>query len=170
MDTTPDSQFDQLTKKVNTLEIGLSKANETISNMGSAILRTLEGIKKQNESEDLRISEVLHRVLSSVVHELGHSIDKTREQLSQLERGFDIFPVDGHNVQENDKTVLVRRTSETTYDYSMAATPETVVNEGTERFTEWFNANPEVMGDRDEIYVNIVGYTKEVQPTAPVEV
>lgn len=165
MDTTPDSQFDKLAQKVNALELGITTVVKRVASVEDTMLRLLDTIKRREDSAELRISQTLHRVLSNVVHELGHSIDVTKEQLAQLERGFDIFPVDGHTVQENSKTVLVRRTSPTTYDFAMANDPGKVMNEGTERFTAWFNENPDVMGERDEMLVNVVAYTKAVQPS-----
>lgn len=167
MDTTPDSQFDKVVQDVNTLKQGMVTVIKRIEGIEDSVLRVLQSVQGTENSFELRIAQTLHHVLSNVVHELGHSIDKTQEQLSQLERGFDIFPVDGKTVHETPNSVLVRKTGEGTYDFAMASAPDAIKNEGTERFVKWFNDNPSVMADRNEITVNIIAYTKATRPTEP---
>lgn len=167
MDTTPDSQFDKVVQEVNTLKQGMVTVVKRIEGIEDSVLRVLQSVQRTENSFELRIAETLHHVLSNVVHELGHSIDKTKEQLAQLERGFDIFPVDGKTVHETPGSVLVRKTGEGTYDFAMSSAPDEIKNEGTERFVKWFNENPSVMADRNEITVNIIAYTKAVRPTHP---
>lgn len=78
--------------------------------------------------------------------------------MAALERGFDIFPVDGETVVENDKTVVVTKT-DSGYNYALARDPETILNEGCDPFSEFFDANPQLFSDRKELLVNIISYT-----------
>lgn len=168
MDTTPNSPYDVLAQDVSKMKQDVASLVKRSKSIELTILQILKTFKVGEEAFELRVARVLHNVMSGITHELEHSISETAKSIAQLERGFDIFPVDGHTVKENDRTILVTRT-ETGYNFALASDPETLHNEGTEHFAEWFQQNPEVMGDRKELLVNIIAYTTaKADPDAPV--
>lgn len=163
MDTSPNSPFDILAQDVARMKQDVAAVVKRSNELDVTILKILKTFKIGEEAFELRVARVLHNVMSGMVHQLEHSIESTAEGIAQLERGFDIYPVDGVTVKENDKTVLVTRLVEGGYNYSLASDPETVINEGTEGFSTFFDANPALFGDRKELLVNIIAYTTSKQ-------
>lgn len=159
MDTSPNSPLDVIAQDVARMKQDVAAVVKRCNELDVTILKILKTFKIGEEAFELRVARVLHNVMSGMVHQLEHSIESTAEGIAQLERGFDIYPVDGVTVKENEKTVLVVRTPEGGYNYSLASDPETVVNEGTEAFSEFFNANQALFGERTELLVNIIAYT-----------
>ena len=52
-------------------------------------------------------------------------------------------------------------------DYALARDPDTIINDGTQPFNEFFDANPALFGERTELLVNIIAYT--TKPKAELE-
>lgn len=160
MENTPNSELDKIGQELNAYKQREVVLTDRVAKLESTILRLLETMKRSEESFELRSARVLVKVLGNVTHELEHTIETTAEALAQLDRGFDIFVVDGHTVQENSNTILVRKT-ENGYDYAIASNPDKIINEQTEPFSKWFDAHPDVFGEKTELLVNIIGYTRK---------
>lgn len=166
MDTSPNSQLDVLSQDVAKLKQDVSLVLKRFQDFDVTILKILQTFKRGEEAFELRVSRVLRNVLGGIVENLDHSIDSTAEAISQLERGFDVFPVDGVNVKENEKTISVTKGLDGSYNYALASDPDCIMNDGTEPFNTFFNNNPDLFKDRDTVLVNIIAYTtmkKEVE-------
>jgi hypothetical protein len=167
MDTSPNSQLDVLAQDVSKMKQDVAAVVKRCNELDVTILKILKTFKIGEESFELRVARVLHNVMSGMVHQLEHSIETTAEGIAQLERGFDIYPVDGTTVKENEKTVLVTRLVEGGYNYSLASDPETIINEGTEAFSAFFDANQAMFNDKQELLVNIIAYTTKKSEQEP---
>lgn len=167
MDTTPNSPFDQLAQDVAGIKQTQAAIQKRLEALDVTILKILKLFKSGEEAFEVRVARVLSNTFKGLTDNLDHSIEDAAKGVAQLERGFDIYPVDGHTVTENERTVLVAKTAEGGYNYSLARDPESIVNEGCEPFSQFFDANPQMFGDRKELLVNIVAYT--TAPRAEVE-
>lgn len=158
MDQTPNSQIDILSQDINKIKIAQSKINSRLETMDQTILRLLKVLQTGEAAFEVRVSRILSNTFKGLTHDLDHAIDSTAQSLARLERGFDIFPVDGKEVKENEKTIQVTRRDDGGYDYALANDPDLILNENTEAFSNFFNQNPTVFGDRKELLVNIIAY------------
>ena len=163
MDTTPNSPLDKLAQQLSDLKREQGKILERMNSFDNTILKMLKVFKTGEEAFEVRVARVLSNTFKGLVDNLDHSIENAAIGVAQLERGFDIYPVDGDTVKENEKTVLVTRTPEGGYTYALATDPETHYHEGCEPFTKFFQDNPDVFGDRTELLVNIIAYTTQPQ-------
>lgn len=163
-DFLPDGPLDILARDVADLKRSVIAMTKRHQELDATILKILQTFKRGEESFDVRVARVLRNVMSGMVHELDHSIESTANAIAQLERGFDVYPVDGKTVLENERTILVTRTEDGGYNYALARDPENIMNEGCDPFSEFFNKNPEIFGDKKELLVNIIAYTTKPQP------
>lgn len=159
-----NDKHDQLLKLNEQLTRKLEKLEQHVQSQDEITKAVLETLKRGEELFELRTSRVLLNIFKSLAHNLEHVIEATQEKLHAESQGFEIKVVDGVNVKETDRTIVVRKT-ETGYDFSAASDPDVVCNENTTAFVNYFNANPDVFGDRTEILVNITVFVKQ----APVE-
>lgn len=171
MDTTPNSPFDQLAQDVASIKQTQADIQKRLNEFDGTILKILKLFKSGEESFEVRVARVLSNTFKGLTDNLDHSIEDAAKGVAALERGFDIYPVDGKTVLENEQTVVVTKTPEGGYNYALARDPESVLNEGCEPFSEFFDANPQVFGERTELLVNIIAYTtaKAKEPEADVE-
>lgn len=166
MDTTPNSPFDQLAIDVAGIKQTQAAIQKRLDELDVTILKIIKLFKSGEEAFELRVARVLSNTFKGLTDNLDHSIQDAAEGVAQLERGFDIYPVDGETVQENEQTVLVVKTEEGGYNYSLARDPETIINDGCEPFSRFFDENPQLFGERKELLVNIIAYTTK-QTTKP---
>lgn len=165
-DVTPDSQIDQLTQEVAHLKQELTRVNARMRESDATILKILQLLKTTEETFTVRVVRELFNVFSGVTHNLEHSIEHYSELVSAARRGFTVDVVDGKNHTENAETIVVTKVTEDTYNYAKASDPDTILNEGTEPFTAYFNSNPDVFGDRREILINVSAYNTIPQEVA----
>lgn len=159
IDTSPNSPFDQLSQDVASIKTDQSRIQKRLEELDVTILKILKLFKAGEEAFEVRVARVLSTTLKGLTDNLDHSIEGAAEGVAQLERGFDIYPVDGHTIKENEKTILVTKKPEGGYDYALASDPTSILNEGCGPFSEFFDANPKLFGDRKELLVNIIAYT-----------
>lgn len=159
VDTAPNSPFDQLAQDVAGIKQAQASIQKRLDEFDVTILKILKLFKSGEEAFEVRVARVLSNTFKGLTDNLDHSIEDAAKGVAQLERGFDIYPVDGQTVLENEKTVLVAKTAEGGYNYSLARDPESIVNTGCEPFSKFFDDNPQLFGDRKELLVNIIAYT-----------
>lgn len=164
MDSKANSPLDKLSQQVAQLRSDVSKLTTHQRTYDQTILKVLQTLKIGEEAFELRVARVLRNVLDGVVHDLDHKIAETQANLERLARGFDIFVVDGETVKENAQTMRVTKLEEPgKYLYAKVTDPAgTNHTEGTQQFTPFFEAHPELFADRDEILVNVIAYVAEV--------
>lgn len=163
MSNNPNSQLDVIAQDVSQLKQDVAQLTRRLKDFDVTILKILQTFKRGEEAFELRVARVLRNTLGGIVDNLDQSINAHAEAISQLERGFDIYPVDGETVKENAQTILVRKRDDGEYDYSKASDPDTIINEGCGPFSKFFNDNPSVFGDRKQLLVNIVAYSTKKQ-------
>ncbi len=168
-DQTPGSPADLATIDLHTIKMGQIKLEQRMQALDATILKILQLFKRGEEAFEVRVSRVLSNAFKGIAHDLDHSIEDYSKAISQLERGFDIYLVDGETVKENEKTIQVTKREDGGFDFALASDPETLLNEGTEPFAQWFAENPAVMGERNEVLVNIIAYTTKAQAEKPAD-
>lgn len=149
-----NEQFDKLM-------IANEKLLREVENMGLRVKKQDEFIKgildtltNSEELFELRVSQVIYSFLDNITHGLKHGIESAQDEVRRKKQGFEILVVDGKEVKEGPSTIIVTKT-EAGYDYATAADPTTILNENTQTFSDYFNANPEIFGERKELLVNI---------------
>lgn len=168
-DQLPGSPGDQTIIDLHTIKRSLMKIEQRMNDFDQTILKILQLFKRGEDAFDVRVSRVLSNSFKGIAHNLDHAVENYARSIAQLERGFDIYVVDGETVKETEKTIVVTKLDDGKYNFALASDPETYLNEGTEPFVVWFNENPHVMGERNEILVNIVAYTTKAQAETPTD-
>lgn len=171
MDTTPNSPLDQLAQDVATIKQTQATIQKRLHDMDQTILKVLRLFKSGEDAFEVRVARVLSNTFKGLTDNLDHSIEDAAKGVAALERGFDIYPVDGKTVTENSQTVVVTKLEDGGYNYALARDPENIKNDGCGPFSEFFDANPNLFADRKELLVNIVAYTtaKPAEVTENVE-
>lgn len=155
-DQTPDSPIDRLAKDIGIIKQELRKINKRLDETDAFTLKLLHTLKIGEDTFDLRVARAQYNLFSGLAHTIEHSIEDYSAQLRKRRYGFEIHVVDGKSVLENAQTIQVVKNTEGGYDYSPAAFPDEINNDGTEPFTKYFNENPEVFGDRNVILINVL--------------
>lgn len=138
---------EKLLREVETMDLRIKKQDEFIKGI-------LDTMTNSEELFELRVSRVIYNFLDGITHGLKHGIEAAQDEVRRKKQGFEIKVVDGNEVKEGPSTIIVTKT-ETGYDYAAASDPTKILNENTQTFSDYFNANPEIFGERKELLVNI---------------
>lgn len=155
---TPNSPLDMLAKELAIVKMELIKLNRRLDENDQFSLKILQTLKISEETFDIRVARSHHNLLSHMTHSLEHSIESHADEIKARKRGFTVLVVNGKDVLENDETIQVTKLKEGGYDYSRAAEPLEVNNQGTESFSKYFDEHPEVFGERQTILVNVLAF------------
>lgn len=166
-DMTPNSPFDRLAQDIGIVKQELIKIQKRLDEADAFTIKLLHTLKRGEETFELRVARAHYNLYSGLTHSLEHSIEDYSRQLEARIRGFEVQVVDGKTVTETAQTIQVAKTADGGYDYSPAAFPDEINNEGTEPFSKYFDEHPEVFGGRTVILVNVLSDIPPPQQEVP---
>lgn len=169
VDQSPNSPLDMLARDVAFIKTELTKIQRRLDESDQFTLKILATMKRGEETFDLRVARAQFNLFSGLTHSLEHSIEDYTTRLLARQRGFEVQVVDGKTVLENAETIQVAKRADGGYDYSPAAQPDEINNASTEVFSQYFDENPSVFGDRKVILVNVLTEAPLPPPQATEE-
>lgn len=167
-DNTPNSPLDRLAQDLGVIKQELIKIQKRLDAADTFTLKLLQTLKRSEETFDVRVARAQYNLFAGLTHSLEHSLDEYTRQVEARMRGFEVEVVDGKTVLENGSTIQVAKNAEGGYDYSPAAFPDEINNQGTEPFSKYFEDHPEIFGERTVLLVNVLSELPPKVPTPEV--
>lgn len=124
---TPIEPIDALAQQVQKLEQEIAKLRERSVQSDQTLLQVLEVLRKSEAAFQVRVTKALASVFGSMAHELEHAAQAHTLPI----RTMNITVISAEEAATITHAIYVTRTGEQ-YDFSLASSPERVVNEGTE--------------------------------------
>lgn len=164
MVTSPNSDFDKLTQDVSQIKQAVSMITKRLDTIDQAVIKLFEAHQLNEKRFDTRVLRLMTNGLGNICHELSHQLDHLDDH-PVPEPVLRVDVVDGESVKQNELSVIVTRHEDGKYDFAYVTSPEITVTAGTESLVEYFNANPELMGDKNTLIINIcsVGVNEDGQ-------
>lgn len=123
----PVDPIDALAQQVQKLQQEVSVCRDRLTQSDQTMLQILEVLRKSESAFQVRVTKALASVFGSMAHELDHAV----QSHSTPVRTMNIKVISAEEATTILHAIYVTRTGEQ-YDFSLASSPERIVNEGTE--------------------------------------